>query len=35
MTLRSFGRRIEKRTREYARSTGGSARTIRAIASLP
>ena len=29
MTLSSFGRRIEKRTREYARSNGGSARTIR------
>jgi hypothetical protein len=35
MTLRSFGRRIENRTREYARSTGGSALTIRRIASLP
>ena len=35
MTLRSFGRRIEKRTFAYARSTSGSARAIRPIAARP
>ena len=35
MTLRSFGRRIEKRTFAYARSNGGSARAMRPIASRP
>src|ERR1700733_7437077 len=35
MTLRSFGRRIENRTSEYARSTGGNARPILAIAPRP
>jgi hypothetical protein len=35
MTVRIFGRMIEKRTSEYARSTGGSARTMRPTAAAP